>query len=560
MTEPTPPNQPSGPKRIIARISWHRFSLYAGSIAVILALWICAVLYTIRYHPDRFIDRLLAEMPFPSSHGEVAWRGRRTLEIKDLMLGKFFFADAIIISASPWGLLQAHVARLEVNGAQVYTAPLAELMERTSLEGGAGLDWTIGSLEINRGTVFLQDVVPDLPAIPVRLGVQTPLVVRNLRLSKPDDSPDMNRLLRLEIENVVVISPLDPLTRVLSFPLIRLHFTYAELWQHRIREIDLVRPVIYLGQDLFWFSEQFTKQSAAQSSSGGVEAPWYLGHLEVQYGQLALNAFGQEAVTLPFFFKAEINNIRSDQVGKISAKTTMPIVRFDQDYPDYKVRIVNLHGNLNFSVPPSNVHANNIVPTIFIDRLSWNSIPATEVWTSVDFDPTGIFADLGGKCEGGYVRGNFEIYYTKGFAWNGNLFAQNLNIRPVTEKLVGKYVDLTGELDGKLTVQGQATEILNCHGSLTLPKPGVLEIKSMENLLKRLPKPLAIQDQAMKIMVHSFQTYPYQNGELKIDYQPTGGVGSLKLKSPLGGRQLEVHWHPDESEKSSKVANDADNR
>ncbi len=560
MSEPTPAAPaPVEPKcKEVVRIRWHRVSLYAGSIALILAMWCCGVLYTIRYHPGRFIDRLMEELPCSWSRGEVKWLGNRTLEITDVKIGGFFYADSIILTANPIGLLQRRLAKIEIFSPQLYTGPLKKLMEKTSVDSGEGLNWTIGRLEIHRGTVLLEDLVPDMPAIPVRLGVGTPLVMNQIRLSKPDASPDMTREQRMEIENVNIISPFDPLSRVLAFPLIRLRFTYAELWHHQIRDIEFIRPVIYLGQDLFWFSDQFSKMHS--DTSKGVEAPWILNHLEVQYGQLALNAFGQPAVKLPFFFKTQVDDIRSDQLGKISAKSNVPILRFDQDYPDYKVKIVNLHGNLNFSIPPTDSTANNVVPTIFIDTLSWNDIPATEVWTSVDFDPTGIYAELGGKCEGGYIKGNFEVYYTKGFTWNGNLFAQKINIRPVTQKLAGKYVDLTGELDGKLSVQGQATVITNCQGSLTLPQPGVLQIKSLEDLLKKLPGDLALKDQALKIMVQTFETYPYKTGELKIDYKPTGGSGSLNLTGPDGGRHFQGYWHPYPEDQTSKVAKDADNR
>ncbi len=46
------------------------------------------------------------------------------------------------------------------------------------------------------------------------------------------------------------------------------------------------------------------------------------------------------------------------------------IRRLDQYYPDYKIRIVNLRGQLEFSIPPSDTHANNVVPTVNVDELS----------------------------------------------------------------------------------------------------------------------------------------------------------------------------------------------
>ena len=61
----------------------------------------------------------------------------------------------------------------------------------------------------------------------------------------------------------------------------------------------------------------------------------------------------------------------------------------------------------------------------------------------------------------------------------------------------------------------------------------------------------------MKIGLTAFQTYPYQSGNVKIDYKPGGGVGSLLLNGPSGQRKLDIYYHP--FEESSKVANTEDN-
>jgi hypothetical protein len=240
-----------------------------------------------------------------------------------------------------------------------------------------------------------------------------------------------------------------------------------------------------------------------------------------------------------------VDNIRLDQLDQISAKAIIPIQNLTQDYPDYKVRIVNLSGRLYFSWPPTDATANNVVNTIHIDDLSWNSIPVKAVNTTVTFDPNGVYGKLNGACEGGQLNGNFEFYYTKGFTWNVDLFADKINCQPIAEKLAGKYVNLTGELDGKIAVQGKATEILNCSGSLDLPYSGKLEIKSMDALLDRLPADMiALKRDALKLAIGAFQTYPYDHGQLKIDYKPTGGVSTLKLDGPRGARQFEVYLHP----------------
>ena len=545
MTEPTQPPEASPPPDSTGlRINWHRARVYLLSILIMLTMWFCATMLTIQLHPKRAVNELLAQLPFSSSTGKVYWLNRRTLEVDDVKFGGFFYADSIILTASPVGLWRHHIAKVQVIGGQLFTKPLYAAMDRIGAGNSNGLDWVIGRLEISRGTVMLDNLVADT-SIPVRLGVLNPIVINGFRLGKPDASPEMTQERTAEIVNVSIVSPVDPLAPVFSFPLTRVRYTYTEIWRHHIREIDLVRPTMFLGEDLFWLTKEL-KSGSKPTSTQGPSAPWQVAHLEVQYGQLAVNAFGQPVVHFPFYFGTKVDDIRLDQLDQISAKATIPIYRFDQDYPDYKVRIVNLWGNLYFSWPPTDANANNVFNKIHIDELSWNDIPVKGVDAQLTFDPNGVYGKLtNGTCEGGQLNGNFEFYYNKGFTWNADFFADKINCRPIAEKLAGKYIDLTGELDGRIAVQGKATKILNCSGSLDLPNPGMLEIKSMDALLDRLPaNTIALKRDALKIAISAVQTYPYRSGRMKIDYKPAGGVSTLKLDGPRGARQFEIYLHP----------------
>jgi hypothetical protein len=558
MPESLPPTSDAGPpaeERI--PVNWHRVRVYLWSILLVLSLYFYGAARLIREQPKRLAEMVLARLPFPSSLGEVKWVDPQTLEFRDVKLGGFFYSDAILVRADVYQLLRHHISQIDVFGPQLYTEALNDTLRKGGTASSGGLDWTITKLVIHRGTVMLQDVTSDMPSIPIRLGVKQPIILNYIKLAKPDESPSMTRERVVNIENVNIVSPFDPLAPILSFPLIKVRFTYAELWHHHLREIDLIRPVIHLGEDLFWFTDQFKKERAAPPS-GPVAAPWQVAHLEVRYGQLAINVFGQPKVQLPFFFQTVVDNIQLDQLDKISAKSVVAINRLDQDYPDYKINIVNLSGKLEFSIPPTDVHANNVVPTIHIDEFSWNGIAAKDVWSSVTFDPTGIYGKLGGNCESGYLKANFEVYYTKGFLWNADLFADKIDSQPIAEKLAGKYFSLTGQLDGEIGVQGRATEILDCSGALKLAHPGLLEIHSIDELMTRLPGAAgSMQQQAMKIGLESFKTYPYQTGGLSLNYRPAGGQAELKLDGPKGKRDFSVYLHPYES---SKVAKDDESR
>jgi len=579
MSEPTPtpetpaslpeaaaptPDAAAKAKAVQRKCNWHRVRVYSLGILIVLAMWFTGVFMEIRLQPLKMVNRMLAQLPYPGSAGAAQWVNRRTLKVEYVKIGDFFYANSIVVTASPFRLMRHHLAKVEVSGAQLYMRELTAVLERkapvqaeqhnlaswlfdktvsiiTGYTNG-GLDWIIGRLEINRATILLNNVIEDV-SIPIGLGVRHPVVLTGLRLGKPDSSPEMSQPHTVEISSVNITSPFDPLSTVFGFPLTQVTFTYTEIWHHHIRRIDMIHPIMFLGQDLFWLTDQL--KSTKPKPSEGVEAPWYVGEFKVDYGRLAVNVFGEPVVHFPFFINTKVDDIRLDQLDKMSVKSSVNIANLTQDYPEYKIRINNLRGKLLFNWPPTNTQANNVNTTLQIDSISWNNIAATNVSPSITFDPNGIYGRLTGGCEGGQLAGNFEFYYTKGFTWNADFFAQNVNCQPIAQKLAGQYCDLTGELDGNIAVQGKATEILDCHGLMQLPNPGVLKIKSMEELLDHLPPSMiGFERQAIKLAIDSFDTYPYDAGKLTLHYSPQGGASELWLNGPRGSRKFEVVLHP----------------
>ena len=568
MPDPTPPSPPVSPEQPPRHhhphrhLFWRRVRIYTLSLLLIGAIYFYAGARIIREHPQRVATEILSRLPFPSGVAHVQWLNASQLEMRDLKIGDFFYAARVVVTATPYQLMRHHIDEIEIRGAQFFTEKFNDALRKGGKsQASVGLDWTITKLVIYRGTLWLEEMAPDMPAIPVRLGVTQPITLNYVKLGHPDQSISMTHERTVDLENVIIVSPFDALAPVLSLPLVRVTFTYNELWKHHLRQVCVVHPVLHLGQDLFWFTDEFKKEHAGAPSTGqGVDAPWEVGHFQVRYGQLAVNAFGQPALQFPFFFDTDIDDIRLDQLDKVSARMVMPIEKFNADYTDYKIKIVDLTGQLEFSIPPSDAKANNVVPVVNIKALSWNGIAATDVSTSVTFDPTGIYGKLSGKCERGLLTGNFEIYYLKGFTWNTNFFANTIDCAPIAEKMAGKYGTLTGTIDGEVGVQGKATEITNCTGQLNLKKAGVLEISSADDLLKRLPGAAgSLQNQAMKIAVGALRTYPYDTGGLKINYTPGGGGASLHLDGPSGKRDFSVYLHPYD-DGTSKVAKASDSQ
>jgi hypothetical protein len=566
LPDAAPPASPDPQKCTRRRCNWHRVRVYFWAILICLALWAGPTLVQIKLKPKRIVDGMLAQLPFPTSTGSAKWINRRTLKVDDVHIGNFFNADSVVITASPIGLWRHHVAKVRIEGGQLFTKELAAALDQgvapastgttssTSTgagkpESSAGIDWVIGRLEVSHGTVVLDNLLRDT-SISLGLGRRTPIVLHSLRLGRPEGKPPPEMLVErtAEIGAVSISSPLDPLAPVLFFPLTRLTFTYDEIWHHVIRGVEFIHPTMFLGEDLFWLGDEFRNNAApsAPATQSGVSAPWKIGDLRVIYGRLGVNAFGQPIAHLPFYFNTHVPNIRLDQLDRISARASVNIENLSQDYPDYKIGIKNLRGHIFFAWPPTDAKANNVVNDIDIDEISWNGIAAQQVNAHVTFDANGVYGKLTrGICEKGQLNGNFEFYYSKGFTWNADFFANKINCQPISEKLAGKYVDLTGQLNGQIAVQGQATTILSCTGALNLPTAGQLRIKSAHDLLQRLPADtVALKRQALALAIDALDTYPYDTGTVQLNYTPAGGTGTLKLDGTRGRRDFEVNFHP----------------
>ena len=300
------------------------------------ALWMLGTAYLVRFNPKGFVDQLFAQLPFPASVGDVEWDNSNTLVLRYVKLGDFFYADTVIVNARARDLLRHHVVSLKISDSTLYMAQFDKMLAK-SKGGGGNLDWVIGELTIRRGVAML-DFGPQMPPVPVNIGSRRAVILNHLHLGPNGKSAAMAEERIIELENIHLSSPYDPLSPVLSLPLIRIAFTYEELWRHHIRRIDLVRPNLYLGQDLFWFTDEI-KKGRAKEAAAGPAAPWEIGQFAVEYGRLSVNTFGQPRLTFPFFFDTEVNDIRLDQLDKISAKSVIAIRHFTKDYP----RLQNQH-------------------------------------------------------------------------------------------------------------------------------------------------------------------------------------------------------------------------
>jgi len=168
------------------RCNWHRVRIYGWSVLIVLALWTFGAAYAFRHEPTRVAHRILAQLPYPSSVRQVRWLDASTLQLNDVKIGDFFYADSIVISASLGDLLRRHFRDVTITGPQLFMGAFDKAMSGANSQQG-GFPWTINKLTIRRGTLLI-DGGPDFPNIPVRIGGRRPVIINYLKLQRPDAS------------------------------------------------------------------------------------------------------------------------------------------------------------------------------------------------------------------------------------------------------------------------------------------------------------------------------------------------------------------------------------
>jgi hypothetical protein len=541
---------------------------YAKIILSALIGCILAIVIAFERSPDRLVQTILHYGHLPVGIRRTQWdQGKLVFRGIRMPGGERENAYLKIRRVSlQWSWMELlfgqRVASIEIEKPEIWVDRMNKALgtksEPASNQAAASKSDPLGrfavtDLKISQATITLDNLGDNIPPIPITLGKNKPIELKDVRLGRSSHSDGDDIEHSATIQDLTISSPYDPMSPVLHFEVINLRFTWNELRENIISGVEFIGPTIYVGPDLFAFTDEFGKN---RSTDKGQSTPWLIKRFDLWAGHLSINAFGQPGITFPFTFVSSAKDIRLDQLDKITLENKIIVPSQDRSYPEYKVKWEDLHGELAFSLPLGDAKAENLVNTLHVKKLSWNDIDVTDAWSSVTFDRKGIYGRVEGNCHGGYLASDFAVYFDAGFPWNGHFFVLGVDSAPIATKLAPSYLALSGKLQGELTVQGRSRDVVKSFGKLQLEPPGVLEIKSIDQLKQRLPADWNfVKRDLTKILLDSFRRYNYTSGVLSLDYQPPRAVGKLTFQGLQGSRDFTVNWHfGAESPESSEVA------
>ena len=421
-------------------------------------------------------------------------------------------------------------------------APTDQAQQSTDAIASAAEDdhtpWRIDELQISSSIVRLEEMVPQIDGL--EFSVETTL--KDVPLSE-EGLASQDQLQKLELVSIDIRDPYDGLRAVAFLPTIFLEFSLAGLVNKEIEKIDLIGPVLYVGEPLFNWVEYQRKHWAGNegdatggdSESGG----WTVKHLNAYHGKNVIAPVGSPIGIVPFPFSISTNL----EHGELALELQIPEEQYVYSFPALKLNLFGLSGEVAFNVPIRHKD-NNLVQTFELDRLVWRNYDAEELFLTVTYDANGIYGKLGGKAYEGYINGEFNIYLKELGQWDGWLSGVEVNMEPITQVLAPDNFVMAGLVSAKLQSNGNGMELGTTSGDLDVLTPGRIEITKLDELIKELPEEWTQLKLSMSRMaLEGLKTFEYDQGKGTVELENRDGLISLHLSGPNGSRVFDIFLH-----------------
>jgi hypothetical protein len=463
----------------------------------------------------------------------VALPGRPPSLVVDSARAEFRIADL---------LSEQRLAHFVVDGGTLVVD--AALRERLAAGGpaveAAESPASVGVLEIRRLATRITEVAPEVPDITLTFATtlsDVPLGAAALARARDPQ--------RVELADLRLYSPLDPLRQVVHIGSVFVDFTLADIVQQRLGSLLLLSPTIYLGEDLIWYMDVASRQSAP-AAGGPAVPPWTVGRVRADLGRIVITFNGTDRLSLPITFRSQADNVALDELASLNLSAELKVPRQSYTFPGFDLALVDMEGELRFDYPRG-AGKDNVVNVLNVKEMRWRDYRLRDGWLSVTFDEGGINGKLGGQAYEGYVDAGLSVPFGAEPPWSGWLAGTKLDLAPIAAVVARGGIEMSGIVDAKGSVDlHRGTRLERAEGELTMTTAGHLRIPDLEGLLERLPADTTpLQRDLVRTAVEALANYSYTTGSGRLDFADGRGVGRLALEGPSGGRRLALHYYED---------------
>ena len=452
------------------------------------------------------------------------------------------------------GELEVGDALLSLAGEETQSSPKASPVPAAPSTS----PWRVSEVTISDTAITLQRVAPGLPPLKFNLDY----TATDLPL---DPSALVGNLVpqRIELSELSIKSPYDPLRNVAHLGSVFVDFTLDSLIQQRIDKVEIVAPTLFVGEDLFWYIDYYRKYAAGlplpgaermalasadkafalDAATSAANAPvkeggaWTVDTLKVDGGKLVIAPKGRPLPGIPrpfpFSFTTRMNQ------GKLEAEFDIPTDTYT--WEQMKLQLEGMRGRVLFNLPIKNVD-NNLTETFKVDRIRYKQLLMENAHLSVTYDANGIYGQFGGEAYEGYINGAFNVYMDTNFSWDGWISGAGVRTTEVTRVMCPAYFLLDGKVAATIVAQGNMNEVYQCDVKFSNASPGKFSIVALNDMLSDLPKDQATyEDDLMRIGVETLRDFEYDKVDAKCRFYGREGKGRLVLTGPAGSRKIDVN-------------------
>ena len=406
--------------------------------------------------------------------------------------------------------------------------------------------WHVDELAIFDGKVHLADLGLGVP--PIDFGLNT--TFKDMALSLEGDAL-RDTLQTIELHHIGLQSPVDPFTSVLNLRTLFIRFTPAGLWRRQIEQVEILNPVLNIGEDLFWYIDRVQARddgaAPADPKPEGGPRGWTINRFDVSSGQLVLAFDGRPKLPLPLPFETHAQHLNFQKLSDLRLTLDLTVPEQDYLYPDYELTLRRVSGHLQFSLPP-NQRENNLVHTLKVAELRWKEYRARDLFLDMTFDEKAIHGNLGGKIYAGYLRGAFDFGLDADAKWNGWVSGSRVDLRQLTDAFSPDKFSLSGPADFSVNVAARAKKIDKFDGDFKGLGRGELHLGKLDDIIRELPPEwTALKRTLTRIGLETVRDFAYDTAHGDFRFLGRAGRATLDLRGPSGSRQLEALVHDDDA-------------
>ncbi|MEI8292483.1 MAG: hypothetical protein WCG66_00685 [bacterium] len=456
----------------------------------------------------------------------------------------FFVVDLARLRGSP----DKMVKNFELHGLEIRGGSLAAgqaLAEVTKISdtnaNGPAFFWKIGAVDIH-------DLKTTIGNNPWRSATDAAFTINTTlrHLTPAEITTTVGATTQeIEISDLVIPSPSDPFTRVLSMRSVFVRFTLAGLISRELEDVTILHPVVYIGGDLFDYMEEVKMRLRSAPASSTPD--WKIKRFQVKFGNVVIGSGGRQAYGLPLNFRTTAENVALDDLAALKLSGSLEIPAQQYGFPAYQIEISTKPGSLNFSYPPEK-GMNNVVGIVRLNTIRWRQFTGNNSWIAATFDRQGINGSFGGTLYGGTIAGGFSFFFEEKSPWIGWISGSGLDLKQLTDIIAPQNFRMTGPLDFTGQVNAESKIIRRLQGRLQTKAPGRMEIRKIDDLLAAVPSGWSsLKRDSLRVALEAARDFDYERGDGDLWFTDGQGILDLKLQGPLGSRTFQTVLHGSES-------------